>query len=151
MIYGDCRLFCTTPSIGVLAAALATAIGGSGRRHNHISTLAMLPRLSARAHTGMGASSTMAAHTAIVAAALHLARRLTKPPAAQLRSMLPNRRCCHSHACMRGELRAAQAPAISTNTVVGKPGTKMPITPMAKLAMAPSSSNQRSTGLRIGQ
>ena len=105
----------------------------------------------ALAHTGAGTASMMRAQTAMVAVALHLARRLTKPPAAQLRSMPPNSLCRHNQPCRRSELRAAQAPAIRIKTVVGNPGTKMPTTPMHRLATAPSSSSHRSRGLRMGQ
>ena len=138
-------------SAGGLDRASGGTLGGSGRHHSQASTQAMQPIDSALAQVGAGTSSMMAAHTAMVADALHLARRLTKPPAAQLRSMPPNTGWRHSQACSRAELRAAQAPAIRMKTVVGSPGTKMPITPMQRLATAHSSSNQRSSGLRMGQ
>ena len=47
------------------------------------------------------------AQKAIMMVAFHLERRLTRPPLAQSRSMMPNKGWYHSHSCRRGEQRAA--------------------------------------------
>ena len=93
------------------------------------------------------------AHSAIKKLAFHFARRLTHPPRAQSRSMGPNRRWYQSHSCRRGELRAAAQAAIRMNTVVGKPGTKIPMTPRARQRTANACSSQptaRGTGGSVG-
>ena len=100
-------------------------------------------------HRGAELMASTAPHSAIMAVALHFARRLTRPPSAQLRSIDPNSGCRHSQACRRGELRAAAQPAISTKTVVGRPGTKMPTIPKPRLHAANTSSSQR-TGAGSG-
>jgi hypothetical protein len=82
-------------------------------------------------------------HTPIAALAFHFERRLTQPPCCQSAINLPKTRCDSSHRCKRGELRAAAQAAISTNTVVGRPGTKMPTTPVANDKPASSISSQR--------
>ena len=105
----------------------------------------MQSRANARAHAGADVSSKTMAHKAIMPVALHLARRLTQPPWAQSRSMLPNKGCIHSQAWMRGEPRAAAQPAIKMNTVVGNPGRKMPMTPNARHSNAKSRYSQRTT------
>lgn len=92
---------------------------------------------------GVGVSHKMAAQTAIMAAALRLARRLTKPPAAQFCNMGPNSVWFHNQACKRGELRMAAQPASKTNTVVGKPGINTPAMPRAKKSVARIRSKQR--------
>ena len=101
-----------------------------------------------RTHIGVGVNHNTAAHTAIMAAALRLARRLTNPPAAQFCSMGPNNWCFQSQACMRGELRMAAQPAIRIKTVVGRPGIKTPAMPMAKEITASARNNQRAYQLR---
>ncbi len=100
-------------------------------------------------HRGAELTASTTPHSAIMAVALHFARRLTRPPSAQLRSIDPNSGCRHSQACRRGELRAAAQPAISTKTVVGRPGTKMPTIPRPRLHAANTSSSQR-TGAGSG-
>lgn len=82
--------------------------------------------------------------------AVHLARRLTLPPWAQLRSGGPRTRCPQSQRYNRGELRAAAQAAIRMNTVVGMPGTITPMTPSATHSSANASSNQR-TGQGSGR
>jgi hypothetical protein len=127
----------------VKQSRLTPAQAGSGRRHNHSNTAAMQLQATMRTHMGVGVSHKMAAHPAIMAAALRLALRLTKPPACQFCSMGPNKACCQSQWCMRGELRMAAQPAIKMNTVVGKPGTKIPTTPKHRHSTAKARSNQR--------
>ena len=92
----------------------------------------------------------IAALIAMTRAALHLARRLTLPPWAQLRSSGPNRRWFHSHRYSRGELRAAAQAAIKMNTVVGRPGTTTPMRPTTRHSAAKPSSSQR-TGQGSGR
>ena len=96
----------------------------------------MQPIALARAHQGAATYNNTRAHNAIMALALHLARRLTQPPRAQSRSMEPNSGCCQSQTCRRGELRAAAQPANKMKTVVGSPGTKMPMIPSIRLSTA---------------
>ncbi|ATG94270.1 peptide deformylase [Paracidovorax citrulli] len=100
-------------------------------------------------HRGAELTTSTAPQSAIMAVALHFARRLTRPPSAQLRSMEPKSGCRHSQACSRGELRAAAQPAMRTKTVVGRPGTKMPTMPRPRLNAANASSSQR-TGAGSG-
>ena len=129
------------------------AQAGSGRSHNQISTHAIQLLASTATQRCGAAKNNRTADALISAVALHLARRLTQPPLAQLRSIRPNSGWYQSHACRRGELRAAAHAAIKIKTVVGKPGTKMPITPNAKHSTAPISSNQRSgagSGVLLG-
>ena len=76
-------------------------------------------------------------------AAFHFERRLTQPPCCQSAISLPNTGCASSQRCSLGELLAAAHAAISTKTVVGNPGTKMPTTPVASETPANSISNQR--------
>lgn len=96
-----------------------------------------------RTHMGVGMNHKMAAQMHIMAVALRLARRLTQPPACQLCSMGANKGWFHSHAWMVGELRTAAQPATKMNTVVGKPGTKIPTTPKHKDSQASARNNQR--------
>lgn len=119
------------------------AYAGSGRSHNQTRTMAMQVQASMRAHSGVGVSHRMTAHTAIMAAALRLARRLTNPPACQFCSMGPNNGWFHSHACMRGELRMAAQPAIKIKTVVGRPGMNTPRMPRPSDVTAKARSSQR--------
>lgn len=119
------------------------AYAGSGRCHNQTKTTAMQVQASTRAHRGVGVIHRMTAHTAIMAAALRLARRLTKPPACQFCSMGPNNGWFHNHACMRGELRMAAQPAIKMKTVVGKPGMKTPNMPKPSAMKVKARSSQR--------
>lgn len=119
------------------------AQAGSGRRHSQSNTAAMQLQATIRTHMGVGVSHNTVAHTAIMAVALCLARRLTKPPACQFCSMGPNKGWFHNHVCMRGELRMAAQPAIKMKTVVGKPGTKMPTTPKHKDSKASARNSQR--------
>jgi len=99
-----------------------------------------------RTQLGVGASSSTAALSAMSTVALHLARRLTQPPAAQLRSMGPNSAWRHSQACSRGELRAAAQPAMRMKTVVGRPGTNTPAMPSARHSRAKAISSPRASG-----
>ena len=103
----------------------------------------MQSRVAAWAHAGAEVSCKTMAHKAIMPVALHLARRLTRPPWLQSRSMLPNKGWVHSQAWMRGDPRAAAQPAIRTNTVVGSPGRKMPMTPNARHSSANNKYSQR--------
>ena len=66
------------------------AYAGSGRRHSQIKMIAMQLQAETRIHVGVGMIQRRMAQTVIMAAALYLALRLTKPPAAQFRSMGPN-------------------------------------------------------------
>lgn len=100
-------------------------------------------------HLGAELMASTAPHTPIMAVALHFARRLTRPPSVQLRRMDPKSGWRQSQAYRRGELRAAAHPAMSTNTVVGSPGTKIPTIPSARLSPANTSSSQR-TGVGNG-
>ena len=84
-----------------------------------------------------------ATHNTMVAVALYFARRLTHPPAAQFCSIDPNRRCCHSQSCKRGELRAAAQLASKINTVVGNPGISTPATPNPRHNIAILRNSQR--------
>jgi len=104
----------------------------------------MLPSENQRTQLGTGAQQTTTAPRAIAALALHLARRLTRPPAAQSRSIGPNSRWRHSQLCSRSELRAAAQPAIKMKTVVGNPGMNTPAMPSARLMQAQACSSQRS-------
>jgi hypothetical protein len=108
----------------------------SGLRHNQASTLAMqaMARPAAQILDTVNSRNTALADMTLVAP--HLALRLTTPPWRQSRSILPNRRCCSSHANMRGELRAAAQAASRTNGVVGSTGRKMPRKPSARLTTA---------------
>ena len=119
------------------------AYAGSGRSHSQIKTAAMQLLAKIRTHMGVGVNQSTTAQSPIMAAALRLARRLTKPPACQFCSMGPNRRWFHNQACMRGELRMAAQPAIKIKTVVGKPGINTPATPKAKDSAAKPRSSQR--------
>ena len=119
------------------------AYSGSGRCHSHSKTAAIQQQATMRTHIGVGVSHKTAAHTIIMAAALRLALRLTKPPACQFCNMGPNKGWRHNHPCMRGELRMAAQPAIKMNTVVGKPGTKMPTMPKHKDSKAKARNSQR--------
>ncbi len=132
-------IFCKFSSDAVHCAA-----PGSGRNHSQTSTQDMLTSENQRTQTGTGAQQTTTAPRAMAALALHFARRLTRPPAAQSRSMGPNNRWRHSQRCMRSELRAAAQPAINMKTVVGRPGMKMPAMPSARLMPAQACSSQRS-------
>jgi len=81
----------------------------------------------------------------ITTVALHLARRLTVPPWVQLRNGGPSSRWFQSQRYSRGELRAAAQAAISTNTVVGMPGTITPTTARPRQSTANACSTQRNT------
>ncbi len=116
---------------------------GSGLNHSQHSTAAMHPQASVLTHQRLPAHSKMAAQADMASVAFHLARRLTRPPACQSRISWPNTLWSNSQRCSRGELRAAAQAAISTNTVVGRPGTNRPTTPVASDTQASSSNSQR--------
>lgn len=116
---------------------------GSGLLHNHPKTKAMLPVANATTHGSETVSSNTTALNVIMSVALHLARRLTQPPCAQLRNRGPNRWWFHSQAYKRGELRAAAQAAMRMNTVVGRPGTTTPMAPITRHSTANACSNQR--------
>lgn len=119
----------------------------SGLRHNQTNTLAMqaIAKHAAQSWDTMIISNTALADMTPVAP--HLALRLTIPPWRQSRSILPNRRCCSSHASMRGELRAAAQAASRTKGVVGSTGRNMPSNPSARLTTAsPRNSHCRPRG-----
>ena len=103
----------------------------------------MQPMANETSHGRDTVSSNTIVLSAIMKAALHLARRLTRPPWAQLRNKGPNRRWFHSQRYKRGELRAAAQAAIRMKTVVGRPGTITPIAPMTRHSTANACSNQR--------
>jgi peptide deformylase len=91
--------------------------------------------------------------SAMSSEALHLARRLTLPPWAQLRSKGPKRRWFHNQRYSRGELRAAAHAAMRMNTVVGSPGTMTPMMPITRHSIEKASSNHRTgqgRGRRVG-
>ncbi|MCY1185436.1 hypothetical protein D9M73_262130 [compost metagenome] len=73
------------------------------------------------------------AQTSMVMLAIHLPLRLTAPCACQSRIDGPKRGCVTSQSCRRLEPREAAQAEISTNTVVGRPGTKMPTMPTPRL------------------
>ena len=100
------------------------------------------------AQRGICTTHSTSAHRAIRKVALHFAWRLTRPPLAQLRSMEPNSGWNHSQRYRRGELRAAAQPAMRMNTVLGRPGTTMPITPIARQSAANTSKSQRASAGR---
>ena len=110
----------------------------------------MQPVATAAIHQRELTTHITAAHSAMSTVALHLARRATQPPCAQLRSMAPKSGWYQSHACRRGELRAAAQAARRMKTVVGSPGTKMPKTPSKRQSTAKASSSQR-TGAGRGR
>lgn len=83
------------------------------------------------------------AQKTIVMLAIHFARRLTARCSRQLRNSGPNTRCDSSQACSFGELRMAAQAAISTNTVVGMPGTQTPMKASMRHTPAKASSTQR--------
>ncbi len=97
----------------------------------------------AATHSWVEVASSIPALAAMAAVALHLALRFTVRPCAQLRSGGPNKRWFHNQRYSRGELRAAAQAAIRMKTVVGKPGTMIPMMPSARLSTANASSNQR--------
>ena len=103
----------------------------------------MQPQASMLTHQRLFSHSSTAAQTAMASVAFHLARRLTQPPACQSWINRPNTRCASNQRCSLGELRAAAQAAISTNTVVGRPGTNTPTTPVVKETQASSSNSQR--------
>src|SRR5690606_4375972 len=125
---------------------------GSGRHHNQANTTAIVTQAATAAQSTGEVHTKSTMHSAITPVALHLALRRTQPPKAQSRSMGPNSRWYQSQACKRGELRAAAHAAIRINTVVGKPGTKIPITPSTKQSTANTHSSARSAGcaMRMG-
>lgn len=88
-------------------------------------------------------NSKTAALTAIATVAHHLARRVTLRDSVQWRSGGPNQRWVHNHRYRLGELRAAAHAAMSMKTVVGSPGTTMPIRPSKRHTAAKANSNQR--------
>lgn len=83
------------------------------------------------------------AQKVIVPLAAHFARRLTARYSRQLRSIGPNTRCDSNHACSRNELRIAAQAAINTKTVVGMPGTQIPMNASARHRPANASKSQR--------
>ena len=99
---------------------------------------------TAASHKRVLVTNNTPAHSTISAEARHLARRATQPPFAQSRSMLPKTGWNHNQVCRRGELRAAAQAAMRMKTVVGRPGTKTPMTPSTRHTTANASSNQRS-------
>ncbi len=117
---------------------------GSRLRHSHASTQAMQMHASTTVQRGVSVSARMMLLTAIIAVAFHLDRRLTQPPLAQLRSMVPNRRWCQSHRYSAGELRAAAHADSRMKTVVGNPGTNTPTMPSTRHSSAKAFSSQRS-------
>src|SRR5690606_31336068 len=107
--------------------------GGSGRIHNQAQTQAMLPIENHFTQASGTHQSMINAHSAIVAVAIHLALRLTAPWRCQLTISGPNCGWASSQRCRRSEPCEAAHAEISTNTVVGSPGTKMPTMPMPRL------------------
>ncbi len=79
-----------------------------------------------------------AAQMAIMMVALHLALRLTVPPARQSRIIGPKRRCSSSHASSLGDPLAAAHAASRMKTVVGSPGMNMPSIPSPRKSSASS-------------
>lgn len=81
-----------------------------------------------------GVTSVMiTAQTTMLIVAAHLARLLTDPVACQSRITGPNCRCACSQRWRRAEPRIAAQAEMRMKTVVGKPGTKIPIMPRPKL------------------
>ncbi len=103
----------------------------------------MLAQADALIHQRLPLHSRIPAQAVIATVAFHLERRLTQPPACQSRISLPKMRWPSNHRCSRGELRAAAQAATSRKTVVGRPGTNTPITPVANDTHASSNNSQR--------
>ena len=116
---------------------------GSGRRQSHISTQAMAPIPAAAPQREGDSQISTTAHTAMAAAALRLARRLTRPPARQFKINGPKSGCLSSQPASLGELRAAAQAASSTKGVVGRPGRTTPATASTNATKASAIISQR--------
>jgi len=130
-------------AVGLMVQRSRLGVRGSGRRHSHTATVAMIALPMEAIHHVGAVRNRMPAQNTIMIVATRLERRLTAPCVCQSWIIGPKRRCASSHACKRSEPRAAAKAESNTNGIVGRPGTTIPTMPSPKLVYARSHHAQR--------